>query len=303
MLGLTPGIVDRLVYAFAPGAKLVLWPGWKAALAVSATVVVLGVIMHIRRESIAGAQRRFARGRLFRLSADEAYQWTLVALNRVADRITGVVQHGSLPLYLAVILTAVIATPMAAFGFAGGVLSLPTGPFSLPEAGMALLVVVPALAALRVSSRMVAVLLLGAVGYAMAGVFVLYGAPDLALTLLLVETVVIAIFAFVLSRLPRNFEIMVWRIRSAVRAAVAVAVGGFVTAAALLASGQRSPGPSPSAAYRELAPAAGGKNIVNVILTDFRALDTLGEITVIATAAIGVAALISGFRTPAEEAP
>jgi len=163
--------------------------------------------------------------------------------------------------------------------------------------------VVPALAALRVSSRMVAVLLLGAVGYAMAGVFVLYGAPDLALTLLLVETVVIAIFAFVLSRLPRNFEIMVWRIRSAVRAAVAVAVGGFVTAAALLASGQRSLGPSPSAAYRELAPAAGGKNIVNVILTDFRALDTLGEITVIATAAIGVAALISGFRTPAEEAP
>jgi multicomponent Na+:H+ antiporter subunit A len=219
----------------------------------------------------------------------------------VADRVTGIVQHGSLPLYLAVILTATVGAPMLAFGLAGGVSDFSVEPFSLAEVGLAVLVVIPALAALRAASRMVAVLLLGAVGYAMAGMFVLYGAPDLALTMLLVETVVVAIFAFVLSRLPRRFEILAWRIRSAVRAAVALAVGGFVTVAALLASGQRTPGPVPSDAYRDLAPAAGGRNIVNVILTDFRALDTLGEITVIATAAIGVAALISGFRTRTEE--
>jgi len=154
---------------------------------------------------------------------------------------------------------------------------------------------------LGVQQRMAAVLLLGAVGYSMAGLFVLYGAPDLALTLLLVETVVVAIFAFVLARLPRRFEQRNRPIRRVVRATVALAVGSFVTVAALLAGAARLEGPAPSDVYAELAPAAGGTNVVNVILTDFRALDTLGEITVIATAAIGVAALVSGIRARPRE--
>ena len=137
--------------------------------------------------------------------------------------------------------------------------------------------------------------LLGAVGYAIAGVFVLFGAPDLALTLLLVETVTVAVFAFVLGRLPRRFEERPSRVGTALRAVVALAVGGFVTAAALATTGVRR-SPAVSDAYAELAPGAGGRNVVNVILTDFRALDTLGEITVIAAAAVGVGALVAQSR-------
>ena len=217
-------------------------------------------------------------------------------LNLAADRTTGLIQHGSLPLYLAVILLATVGAPAAAFLLSGGDFAVGDMPTSVAEIGLAFLIIAPAVALLGARQRMAAVLLLGAVGFSMAGLFVLYGAPDLALTLLLVETVVVAIFAFVLARLPRRFEQRNRPIRRVVRATVALTVGSFVTVAALLAGAARPAGPTPSDVYAELAPAAGGTNVVNVILTDFRALDTLGEITVIATAAIGVAALVSGLR-------
>ena len=79
---------------------------------------------------------------------------------------------------------------------------------------------------------------------------------------------------------------------------VAAGVGLFVAAGTLIAAAQRSV-PPVSQQYAELAPDAGGTNVVNVILTDFRALDTLGEITVVGIAALGVAALVAGLRSPA----
>jgi multicomponent Na+:H+ antiporter subunit A len=300
-LGLAPGTVDRFVSAVSPGAKLVLWPGWKPALAVSAVVLVVGAVMHVFREPIGRMQSSFGRGLVARASSEAAYRGSVSLLNLAADRTTGLIQHGSLPLYLAVILLAAVGAPAAAFLVSGGDFAVSYTQTSAAEIGLALLTLAPAAALLGVRQRMAAVLLLGAVGYAMAGLFILYGAPDLALTLLLVETVVVAIFAFVLARLPRRFEQRTRPIRRVVRATVALAVGSFVTVAALLAGAARPEGPIPSDAYADLAPAAGGKNVVNVILTDFRALDTLGEITVIATAAIGIAALVSGLRTRPRE--
>jgi multicomponent Na+:H+ antiporter subunit A len=152
-------------------------------------------------------------------------------------------------------------------------------------------VVAASLAVLRAVRRLAAVILLGAVGYSLAGLFILFGAPDVALTLILVETVIVAVFAFVLNRLPRRFEQRRWGVAGALRIGVSLAVGGFVAAAALVTTGIRSSSPV-SGEYTELAPAAGGRNVVNVILTDFRALDTLGEIAVIGVAAVGVGALV-----------
>ena len=138
---------------------------------------------------------------------------------------------------------------------------------------------------------MAAALLLGAVGFGVSGVFVAFGAPDLALTQLLVETFTIGLFAFVLSRLPRRFGRDPGSISRPVRVAVAVLVGIFVFGAALLTT-TVTPDRSVAAFYADESRAAGGRNVVNVILTNFRALDTLGEITVLAAAGIGVAALV-----------
>jgi multicomponent Na+:H+ antiporter subunit A len=252
--------------------------------------------MHSRRTSVERLQTRLGNGWLGTISAEGVYRGAVAGLNKVADRTTGFVQHGSLPLYLAVILLTTLGVPAAAFVISGGTATPNFAGFAPAEVVLGAAIIVPAATVLWARRRMAAVLLLGAVGYAMAGLFVFYGAPDLALTLLLVETLAVAIFAFVLVRLPRQFEQPTFRLQRVVRAGVALAVGGFITMAALLAGGSRPSGEVPSAAYLDLAPEAGGTNVVNTILTDFRALDTLGEITVVATAAIGVAALVTGLR-------
>jgi len=307
VLGIAPGWVDRLVQAAAgaPG-KLVLWPGWQPALAASAAAVIVGTIIHLGRARAAHLQAAGERllHRLRLPTADGAYRRSLEGLNHLADATTGTLQHGSLPVYLGVILLATLGLP-AAWWLAGGV-GIPAPPLAHrpAEVALGLLAAAAAVGAARARHRLTAALFLGAAGYAVGGIFVLYGAPDLALTQLLVETLTVAMFAFVVARLPRRHEearLPWWR---SLRVAVALTVGAVVTWAALAVGG--GGGGEVSAAYLEQAvPEAGGRNVVNVILTDFRALDTLGEITVLVVAAIGVAGLIAGVRVTSarEEGP
>ncbi len=300
VFGAAPGGVDRLVSAAAPGGKLVLWPGWNLALALSGLVLAAGLLVHVQREFVSRFQRsaaRWAHERVGMPSTERGYESAVSGLNRFADRVTGIVQNGSLPIYLAIILSVTVGVPAGAWAISGGGWQGSPWAFSAAEAVLAVFVAVAAIAVTRSQSRLAAVLLLGAVGYAVAGLFVVYGAPDLALTLLLVETITVAIFAFVLMRLPRRFEVRKWRIRGWVRGTVALGVGVFVAAGTLIAAAQRTARPV-SEQYADLAPGAGGTNVVNVILTDFRALDTLGEITVVGIAALGVAALVAGLRSP-----
>jgi multicomponent Na+:H+ antiporter subunit A len=140
------------------------------------------------------------------------------------------------------------------------------------------------------------VLLLGAVGYGVAVLFVLHGAPDLALTQLLIETLSLAMFVMVLRHLPDRWEVVRWKAgqtsRIVISAAVALLMGGLA-----LWAGASRVAPSISDAYVDLAePEGGGGNVVNVILTDFRGFDTMGEITVIALAAVGCVVLLGRAR-------
>lgn len=289
--GFVPGPLQAVASAADGGTvTLVLWPGFKPALAVSAAVVLVGWLMHKNG-------RRFEQiGRQRTPSASAAYVGFVRALNRSADAVTGTLQNGSLPVYLAVILTTI-------FGVVGAVW-LPAVPASVDlaianspvEVLLALIVIVAAIAVTRARRRMAAVLLLGAVGYGVAGVYVSFGAPDLALTQLLVETFTVALFAFVLSRLPRQFDAESTSLPRALRIGVSILAGSVVTGVALLAT--TSPPRRDVARFAiDNAEAAGGRNVVNVILTDFRALDTLGEISVLVAAGIGIAALVR-FGTP-----
>jgi multicomponent Na+:H+ antiporter subunit A len=204
--------------------------------------------------------------------------------------VTAIVQNGSLPVYVAVILTTVFVVPaaVALTGFDGEFTwRLANNPVEMVLATAA---IVSAIAATRARRRMAAVLLLGAVGYMVAGIYLSFGAPDLALTQLLIETFTVALFALVLAKLPRRFGAEPRSLSRPIRLAVAILAGAFVTAAALAATSV-TPDRSVAEFYSNNAVEAGGRNVVNVILTDFRALDTLGEITVLAAAAIGIGAL------------
>ena len=137
--------------------------------------------------------------------------------------------------------------------------------------------------------RFTGALLLGAVGYGMALVFVVQGAPDLALTQFAVETLSVVLFLLVLRRLPDRFERRTPAIAQTLRVAVAAAVGVFVLAMAIATTGARTEAPVSAEMVARAEPDGGGRNVVNVILVDFRGLDTLGEITVLVVAAIGAA--------------
>jgi multicomponent Na+:H+ antiporter subunit A len=129
------------------------------------------------------------------------------------------------------------------------------------------------------------------VGYSISLLFIIYGAIDLAITMMLAETLVLVLFMAIVYHLPKftNFSSGASRLRDAI---IALLVGGVMTGL-VLKSVQLDLSPKISDFYNENALAlAYGKNVVNVILVDFRALDTLGEITVLAIAAIGVAALL-----------
>ena len=161
--------------------------------------------------------------------------------------------------------------------------------------------VISALTVAVVRRRLAALLLLGAVGYGMAALFAIQGAPDLALTQLLIETVSLVVLALVMYRMPIRFPKTRWRAAGALRIAVSLAVGLFVTGA-ILTAGITDPARDTSAFYLDRSlPDGGGRNVVNVILTDFRALDTFGEITVLTTAALGAGGLLIGLRREADE--
>ena len=138
-------------------------------------------------------------------------------------------------------------------------------------------------------------LVLGAVGYGVAVMFVLQGGPDLALTQFLVETLTLVLFVFVLRRLPSSFTPR--RLMSqAARIGIAAAVGVVVTAAVLVARQARTAPPASQAYLDQALPEGGGSNVVNVVLVDFRGFDTLGEITVLAVAALGIGSLVAAGR-------
>ena len=278
--------------------KLVLWPGFKPALAVSTIVVISGVVIYGVLRSV-GADRLPTTRQLRIPTGANAYHATLRGLNATADVTTGIVQNGSLPVYLAVIMTSVLFIPAVTWFFNWDASPSASWWYSPAEVILAFVIIAGAIAATRAQRRMAAVLLLGVVGYAIAGVYVVFSAPDLAITQLLIESLTVALFALVLAKLPRRFGPNPRSLSTVARVGVSAIVGAFVTMAALMMT-TVDPDPLTDIYLRE-SEEAGGTNVVNIILTNFRALDTLGEITVLAAAGVGITALVVSMRKRPEE--
>jgi multicomponent Na+:H+ antiporter subunit A len=156
---------------------------------------------------------------------------------------------------------------------------------------VALLTLAGAIATVRARYRLTGVAALGVTGLGIALIFVMFGAPDLAITQVMVETLTVILFILVFYHLPPFVPRSTRRQRF--RDLAISIVAGLVMALAVLATASIHLEPVLTDFFaRQSLAAAYGRNIVNVILVDFRALDTLGEITVLAVAGFGVYALI-----------
>jgi multicomponent Na+:H+ antiporter subunit A len=273
---------------------LKLWHGFNLVLALSAATMALGVLFYLSWERIVPRLRSLEA--MDRYGPAVGYERLLAQVIAGAETVTTTIQHGSLRGYIRtlflVIATACIGTLIIRGGFAWPRLEAPVD----PRLGIALLIVVGAIAVMVARTSIQAVLAMGLVGFATALIFLSFGAPDVAFTQFAVETLLVVILATALMRLPlRRRDLRTGHEKTV---DLAVALGGGLAVALMLAAVLASPfDPRLSLWFgAESVPSAHGRNVVNVILVDFRALDTLGEITVLAVAAFAVVALLR--RTP-----
>ncbi|MCB0156317.1 MAG: putative monovalent cation/H+ antiporter subunit A [Anaerolineae bacterium] len=222
------------------------------------------------------------------------YQWSLDGMMAVARWQTRILQSGFLRYYLMiVILTTVALTGYSLITL--GVLAetnILRSPRDLIYEDLIYLIIVAAtLVVVRTESRLTAVAALGVIGYAIALIFILFGAPDLAMTQFSIETLSVILLVLVLYKLPRfiNFSSVPEKTRDWL---IAASGGGLMTLLVLIVTAL--PGDSRLTPYfaENSYLLAKGHNVVNVILVDFRGFDTMGEITVLGIAAIGVFGLL-----------
>lgn len=281
------------VIGHTPEPALALWHGVTPAFLLSLTTVALGAAGFV------------ARGRVFALvvrwtavvpSGDRGYGAALQGLHALGRAAMGLVQNGLLSRYVGLTVAFVVLVLGAALVRNDVWPVLPRGLPDLRFFEWIILAVLPlgAITTVVSRSRLLSIAALSMVGTAIAMIYLLHGGPDVAITQLMVETLVMVVIAAVMLRLPSfRFTQHLRNARPrALHVAVSVGAGGVVAAALLAVTA--TPFPSEVSrwyldhAYTE----AHARNVVNAILVDFRAFDTLGEITVVTLAGLGAYALI-----------
>lgn len=303
IFGALPAPIDAITATYmhslrlgAPAGEMpghvALWHGLTPALALSAVIIAAGTAVFLRREALLRNQLEVpALG-----DANEAYDAVLHFFRSTALRLTASTQRGSLMVNLSIIFTVLMTLPLVALllGERPAVtMMLWASPW---QAVTAAIMIFAAVVATRIANRLSGVLIVGITGYGLSVLFAMYGAPDLALTQVLVETIQMVIFMLVLRKLPTATE---WRGTpkgNRARAWLSAGVGLSVTVVAMFAINSRN-APPISRFIPDLAYEIGhGANAVNVLLVDLRGWDTFGEVSVLVLAATGVASLIYGTR-------
>jgi multicomponent Na+:H+ antiporter subunit A len=297
IVGLVAGVAPALLEApltlaadaVVPGAgpvRLEVWHGLTPVLLLSVLTLLGSAVLYLSRETV----RRRAWPRALR--TERLYTLASTTLDRLGGAIGPPLQSASLRAYvLTIVATAIV---LLGSGLAvGGVLPAPSRwtPVRPHEFAVAVLVITAALSAAVARSNMMAVLSLGTVGYGVAVIYTLFGAPDLAMTQFAVETLTVVIFVLVFHHLRGFGDLSTPLVKA--RDGFIAAAGGTLIATLVLFIGTSGTTSRLAAYFADASPRLGhGRNIVNVMLVDFRGLDTLGEITVLVTVAVGVRALL-----------
>jgi multicomponent Na+:H+ antiporter subunit A len=290
--GLYPAILDmplRLttisVVRRALPVHLALWHGFTIVLLLSILTLVAAAALYVCRDRV----RRRIWPRSFRF--ERLYTGGLRILDVLSARSLPALQDASLRSYVLVLIVTAASLITGVLAWTG----LPAIPrvteVHPAEAAVALMTIAGAISAVRARATITAVLSLGVAGYGVALTFLFFGAPDLAMTQFSVETLTAVIFTLVFYhfRRFRSLSKPIIRMRDL---SIAILFGGSLAAVLFFVGAATTPFGLGRYFAENSAVMAHGRNIVNVILVDFRALDTMGEITVLATAALGVRALL-----------
>ena len=267
---------------------LALWHGFEPALAISVLSILLGFGVFVLSRST-GWDRK---PRILPFTASDAYYLVTRSVDRLSVFTTSLTQRGSLPVYVGTIFIVLVVAEITAL-LAADVDQLNLSAWHTPtQVVVAPIMAAAGIVAVRARKRYTGVVLVSVTGLGMVVLFATSGAPDLALTQILVETVTMVTFALVLRRLPARMGEHNASVGRVPRAILGIAVGVTMALIAIVATQSRVADPI-SIIFPDLAYDLGhGKNVVNVALVDLRGWDTMGELSVLVLAATGVASLV-----------
>lgn len=267
-----------------------MWHGFKPELWMTLGVVALGIVLFKTWPKWSGIYKAIPE----KLSFNSLYNNGLYYMEKGAFNLSKVVMTGFIRNYLVYMffffITVLGFTLYYKDGFTFSTVN--TASIGVYEVMLACIVVIGSVAIFFVKSRLTSIILLGSVGYTVSLFFVLFRAPDLALTQLVIETVSTALFLLCFYHLPKQFR-KEERIRfKLTNLLISLGVGTIVTLIALSAHSNKLFDTIAQYYVDTTYTEAGGKNMVNVILVDYRGLDTMFEITVLGIAALGIYAMI-----------
>ena len=275
-----------------PSYSLAIWHGFNLPLLMSFIALFGGILVYVFRQPLF----RWYAG-LPSVDAKLLFEQAVQVLVKLCAVFTQWLENASLQRYLALLLAAALLVVTQ------GLSSLPqiSGPLAMTEIdgitalGLGIMALSALVTVVFHRQRLVSLLMLSVVGLMVALAFARYSAPDLALTQLSVEVVTIILLMLALFFLPAHTRIESSSLRGL--RDFTLAVGSGVMVAMLVFAVLTRPYDSISAFFLENSvPGGGGTNVVNVILVDFRGFDTMGEVTVLAIAAVGIFALLDGLR-------
>lgn len=299
LIGLFPNLVNGTFIAHAAEAvygkevvkDVYFWHGFKStALQMSLVVVGIGTILVSTRTKWNGIYDILPGT----LSFNKVYDAIIRKLDIYSTNITTFYMTGSLRVYMAIILTT---TLLVTFGFMmitdGFTIDFSNlAEITIIEVSVVFIMIVAALATIFAKHNLAAILLLGVVGYGIAILFVIYRAPDLALTQLVIETVTVALFLLCFYHLPQLQKKSESLGTKTVNTIISIGFGTMMTLIAISAHSTEWFGTISEYFIETSHSLGGGDNVVNVILVDMRGLDTLFEITVLGIAALAIHSLI-----------
>lgn len=315
LFGVLPGLLDALFQPLAvPGLNrpgpLALWHGFTRELLASSLMVIAGFGLYLLGVRTQWRWHELPKSWQF----DRYFEAALERLARFAKALTHFVRADAPTAYLPVLLGFVLLTVGGTlawhFGLDARLLEQwAVADWSAPllmrsmVAGLIVLAVLGVLLLPRWTTQLIS---LSVAGFLVCFYFVLYRAPDLALTQILIEVVTLFLILLLLGRFPQSAEAgeITWQAptwRRALNAALAAGVGLLATGLVLVVTSRHAPQRLGDFFLAQSVPLAEGRNAVNTILVDFRGFDTLGEITVLLIATLGGLGLLMRYKRSREE--
>jgi multicomponent Na+:H+ antiporter subunit A len=278
---------------------LSLWHGFTPMLFLSLVTLALGALVFRRWDGL--RKKLAALDQIDRFGPDRFYDILMDGLQRVARWQTNLIQSGSLRTYVGHTLTVTALAGLGTLVIKGGFARPSFADILQPDLALVVLLCVSALAVVGARNFISGIAAAGMVGFTVALTFLFNGATDLAFTQFSVEALAIVILLAIVGYLPfreRDYRRLPERLRDA---SVAISIGAVAALVMLSVLAQPFDERMSDFFRTESVPQAHGRNLVNVIIVDFRALDTLGEIAVLGLAALAAAAVLAGLRKKSKE--